>query len=151
MKSLLCNVCIAVCLLVSVSSFAQQSTEKNSFLFNKYPAIITCTETQLNSLFDTPKGGVISLSLQGGLKLNGPVLYKSSKYNNLETMGIMLPEFNHMMFSVSKRLDINNKPVYAGHLICHGFADSYELKHNKDNSYQFIKVVTEQALPKCNH
>ncbi|MBL0355802.1 MAG: hypothetical protein IPP72_02455 [Chitinophagaceae bacterium] len=127
----------------------KKSFSKKS-LFNNYPSVINCTEAQLSSLFNTEKGRQVNLQLPGNLNLQGTVISKADKYNNLQTVAITLPAFRNILFSVTKRYDAANKAIYVGHLFNTDYADGYELKRNTDNTYQFIKIATGTLLPTCN-
>ena len=150
MKSVNISLCFAIMLLISISSIAQKPSSPKLFLFKNYPAIINCTEAQLNNLFAAARGESISLSLSNELKLQGSITSKITKYNNLQTLTIKLPGFKNILFSVTKRTDDNNKNIFVGHLFNTDYADGYQLKRNADNSYQFIKIETEKLLPTCN-
>ena len=150
MKPITNGLCMALFLLFSVHSFAQKPSSPKPFLFTAYPSVINCTEAQLNSLFDAGSGERVSLVLPGNLTLQGTITSKTTRYNSLQTVAIKLPAFRNVLFSVSKRNDAGNKPVYIGHLFNADYADGYQLKRTADNTYQFTKIETEKLLPTCN-
>ena len=91
------------------------------------------------------------MELSDNFKLEGPVSNKISKYNNaLQTLVIELPAFNNMLLAVSKRTTSNNQNVYIGHLYNSESADGYQLQQHQNNTYQFVKIVTEKVLQPCN-
>jgi hypothetical protein len=139
----------AVCTFLSFYSFAQKPASSKSSLFHNYPAVIPCSEAQLNRLFTARKGEQVKLSLAGNLVLQGGVTSNTLKYNTLQTLAIRLPGFNDILFSVTRRYDRNNRALYMAHLFDSRYADGYQLKRHADGTYQFIKIETEKMLPHC--
>lgn len=151
MKQIFNNLCTAIFMLAALSCSAQQASSKKLSLFNKYPAAINCTEDQLNNLFSVDLQKEVSIKLPGNLLLKGPVVIKQNKNSKLQTISIKLPAFNNILFSVSKRNDEKNNPVYTGYLFSNDYADGYRLIRKPDQTYQLIKIEMEKLLPTCNH
>jgi hypothetical protein len=150
MKQITTGLCIAFLMLFTANSIAQKSSSNKPFLFTDYPAVIDCTEAQLNSLFIASNDMNVSLSLPGNLTLQGEVTNRATKYNSLQTVSIKLPAFRNILFSVTKRDDEGKKPVFTAYLLNTDYADGYQLKRNAGNTYQFIKIETAKLLPTCN-
>ena len=74
-----------------------------------------------------------------------------NKNSKLQTVSIKLPAFNNILFSVTKRNDEKNNPVFTGYLFSNDFADGYRLIRKPDQTYQLIKIEMEKLLPTCNH
>ena len=151
MKQIFKNLCTAIFMLAALSCSAQQASSKKLSLFNKYPAAINCTEDQLNNLFSVDLQKEVSIKLPGNLLLEGPVVIKQNKNSKLQTVSIKLPAFNNILFSVTKRNDEKNNPVFTGYLFSNDFADGYRLIRKPDQTYQLIKIEMEKLLPTCNH
>ena len=79
MKQFSTGLCIVLLMLFTINSIAQKTSSKKPFLFNDYPAVIDCTETQLNSLFIAGNDMNVSLSLPGNLTLKGEVTNRATK------------------------------------------------------------------------
>lgn len=139
---------IAFFCLLAIAAMAQQ-TAKKATLFDQYPASINCSEEQLSQLFTAGQGKQVHLLLPGNLKLEGKITHDIKKDGNLHMIAVSLPAFNNILFSISRRMDSHNKPVYRGHIINAAYADGYELQRNTNNNYQFTKVETAKLLPYC--
>ena len=140
-----CCICFAYC----VSAQSSASTKKS--LFHQYPAQLTCAAEQLDQLFNAGKGAKASLDLSGNLRLEGTITHRISKYNQLETVGISLPAFDHILLSVTRRYDAQHQPVFAAQLMSPRHADGYLLSRQKDGTYRFSKISTDELLPVCSH
>ena len=150
MKHILTGLCIVGLMLTSITIIAQKNSSKKPFLFSNYPAVIDCSETQLNSLFTASNNITVSLSLAGNLTLQGEVVNRANKYNSLQTVSVKLPAFGNILFSVTKRDNEGKEPIYTAYLLNNSYADGYQLKRSADNAYQFIKIETAKLLPTCN-
>lgn len=150
MKPLIKGLFTALLMLFTVNIFAQKTSSKKLFLFTDYPAVINFSEAQLSSLFTATNDITVNLSLPGNLTLQGQVTSRSTKYNSLQTVAVKLPSFRNILFSATKRDNAGDKPVYTAYLFNTDYADGYQLKHNADNTYQFVKVETAKLLPTCN-
>ncbi len=150
MKPITNGLCITLLMLSTATGFAQKTSAKKPFLFTNYPAVIDCTEAQLNSLFAAGNDITVSLSLPGNLTLQGEITQRATRYNSLQTVAVKLPAFRNILFSATKRDDAGKKPVFTAYLLNTDYADGYQLKHNTDNTYQFVKVETAKLLPTCN-
>ena len=149
MKIYTTGICIALFMLLSVSSIAQK-TSKKTFLFSNYPSVIDCSGTQLNSLFIANNTVTVNLSLPGNLTLQGEVVSRATKYNSLQTVAVKLPAFSNSLFYVTKRDDGGKEPIYTASLLNTDYADGYKLKRTGGNTYQFVKIETAKLLPTCN-
>ncbi|MFZ4056851.1 MAG: hypothetical protein ACOYKE_01880 [Ferruginibacter sp.] len=149
MKNLTTIMCL-VLTFTTVTSIAQSNSASRPSLFANYPSIIQCTEAQLSSLFNANVGQQVNASF-AALNLSGPITSKEQRYSNLQIMVVKLPAFNNVLFSVSKRLDENNLPVYVGHILDNKYQDGYNLKRNNDGTYQFEKVEMGKIQPDCLH
>jgi len=150
MKQVTTGLCIGFLMLFSVNSIAQKTSSGKPFLFTNYPAVIDCTEDQLNSLFTGGNDLNVNLSLPGNLTLQGEITNRAIKYNCLQTVSVKLPAFSNILFSVTKRDDAGKNPVYTAYLLNNDYADGYQLKRNRGNTYQLIKIETAKLLPTCN-
>jgi hypothetical protein len=150
MKQISTGLCIVLLMLFNKNSIAQKTPTNKPSLFTDYPAVIVCTEAQLNSLFTAGNEMNVSLSLPGNLMLQGEVTNRATKYNNLQTVSVKLPAFRNILFSVTKRNVDSKKPVYTAYLLSADYADGYQLKRSADNTYQFVKIETAKLLPACN-
>jgi len=130
---------------------AQSSAVSKKSLFNSYPQQLTCSAEQLNQLFNSGKGGNALLELPGNLRLQGTVTHRISKYNQLETVGITLPAFDHILLSVTRRYDAQHQPVFAAQVMSPRHADGYLLNRQKDGTYRFSKISTDELMPVCSH
>ncbi|UEG49209.1 hypothetical protein LK994_11265 [Ferruginibacter lapsinanis] len=142
------NVVLFSC--ITVTSVAQSNQLVKVPLFKSMPRTITCTSLDLNNFFAFPKGQQkMQTSISGQLDISGTVISNTAKYNKLFTMAIKLSAYNDAIFSISKRIDENNKPVFTGHIFQQNSADGYELKKNADDTYQFVKINMDEILPAC--
>jgi hypothetical protein len=149
MKNLASIMCL-VLTFSTVTSFAQSNSASRPSLFANYPAIIQCTEAQLSNLFNANVGQQVNASF-AALNLAGPITSKEQRYSNLLIMVVKLPAFNNVLFSISRRLDENNLPVYVGHILDNKYQDGYNLKRSSNGTYQFEKVDMGKVQPDCLH
>lgn len=155
MKKLATTTLMMMLSFLGVTTYAQQPDANRSSpvkpsLFSKFPDVITCTTSQLNSFFAGKQDQNINVSFNNILTLEGSVKSNLVKYSNLQTVIIKLPAFNNISFSLSKRTDEQNNIVYTGHLFDSAFADGYELKKADKENYQLIKISMEKILPTCS-
>jgi len=114
------------------------------------PRSINCTTLDLNKFFGLSKGQQkIQSSIADQLDMSGTVISSVAKLSNLSSTTIKLSAYNDAIFSISKRIDENNKPVFTGHILNPNSSDGYELKRNVDDTYQFVKIDVGEILPVC--
>ena len=140
-----CCIGMAYCVSAQSTAFSKKS------LFQQYPAQVTCSAEQLDQLFNAGKGAKASLELSGSFRQEGTITHRIIKYNQLETVGITLPAFDHILLSVTRRYNAQQKPVFAAQLMSPRHADGYLLSLQKDGSYRFSKISTDELMPVCSH
>lgn len=136
--------------LLTVTANAQSSTGSKPRIFAAFPATVTCSEQELSKAFSTTVDQTVSLSFSNNLLFNGTVTGNIVKYSNLQTVTIKLPEFDNVIFSISKITNDDKTVTYVGRIINKKYADGYELKKDASNNYQFIKFETERLIPECS-
>ncbi len=142
-------VLLSLCAAAVYGQQANKSDLSKPFLFNKYPAVIYCTGTQLSTFFNFTEGQYASVSFNNNLTLAGTVKSNEGKYANLQTVILNLAAFNNTLFMLSKRTDQHNNIVYVGHVLNNAFADGYEIKKTGVDDYQLVKIDMEKILPYC--
>lgn len=140
----------ALCLLASTSTKSQKRSSAKPSLFKEYPAVISCTEQQLASLFNYNNDTEVTLLLPDGLTLKGPVRWWAKKHSNLQAVSVKLTDFGNTLFSVSRRYDANNNFIYVAHLFNPDYADGYELKRKEGSNYQLVKMETDKIIQICS-
>ncbi len=140
----------ALCMLTAIAGNGQKPTSSKPTLFDKYPATIACSATQLDNLFNALPGDMVKMELPAHLVLEGMLLKKQRRYNTIETISVQLPAFNKILFSVTRRFLPDHSVLYTAHLFNGEYADGYELKRLAGNTYQFVKIETGNLLPLCN-
>lgn len=150
MKRLRTTTCLVLLTLFAVTAQSQIKKAGKPFLFTNFPAIINCSESQLNSLFEVSKGQDISITLAGNFTLSGPVTSNLVKYSNLQTVVIKLAAFNNSLFSLSKQTDPSNNITYAGRILNPLYADGFELKQDAAGDYQLVKIDLGKIVVICN-
>ena len=114
------------------------------------PRSIKCSTLDLNKFFNLAKGQQkIQTSIADQLDMSGAVISSVAKLSNLFSTTIKLSAYDNAIFSISKRIDENNKPVFTGHILNSNSSDGYELKRNADDTYQFVKIDVAEILPVC--
>jgi len=88
-------------------------------------------------------------TVSGQLDISGTIISSSAKFSNLYSITVKLSAFNDAIFSISKRIDENNMPVFRGHIFHTNSSDGYELKRNADDTYEFVKINVANILPTC--
>jgi hypothetical protein len=136
--------------LFTVAANAQGSTGSKPKIFAAFPATIICSEQELGKAFSTAVDQNISLSFSNNLLFNGTVTGNIAKYSNLQSVTIKLPEFDNVIFSISKITNDDKTVTYVGRIINKKYADGYELKKDASNNYQFIKFETDKLIPECS-
>ncbi len=150
MKNLLAILCVVLFSLMAVSLKAQSNRPVKPSLFTALPSVINCTSADLNKFFLLNRGQQkIQTTIAEKLNINGVITNNEIRYEKLHTVNIKLAEFNDAIFTISKRLDANNKPVFVGHIFPKNSADGYELKKTGEDTYQFIKINIDDILPTC--
>jgi hypothetical protein len=129
-------------------NMAQQKA-KSPYLFNQLPGLIDCTEAQLAQLFSASKGQVAAFEVPGAIRLQGTVVNKYSKYQQLETIVLQLPAYDNILFAISRRNDVAKGMVYIGHLYSSKHADGYSIRAG-NNGYQMKKITTASVLQPCD-
>ncbi len=150
MKHCVRIVLTAALLLTIAFAKAQTPVSSSKTLFHQYPEVISCTAAQLEKLFSAEKNGRVRLDLPG-MPLEGTLTHRFSRYNQLETIGIQLPAFDQILLSVTRRYDADRQPVYAAQLLSSRYADGYLLNRQKDGSYRFSKISSQELMPVCSH
>jgi hypothetical protein len=136
--------------LFTVTTNAQSSTGLKPKIFASFPATVLCSEQELSKAFSTAVDQNISLSFSNNLLLNGTVTGNIVKYSNLQSVTIKLPEFDNVIFSISKITNGDKSITYVGRIINKKYADGYELKKDASNTYQFVKFETDKLIPDCS-
>ena len=136
--------------LFTVSANSQSSTGSKPKIFAAFPATISCSELELSKAFSTAVDQTVSLSFSNNLLFNGTVTGNTVKYSNLQSVTIKLPEFDNLIFSISKITNDDKTVTYVGRIINKKYADGYELKKDASNNYQFIKFETDKIIPECS-
>ena len=150
---LLASALVLLLSLFTVTGFSQTTNSVHPVaakLFANYPSAINCKEAELGNILKTSAGQNINISFSGTLFSSGVVVSNIAKHNNLQYMAIKLPGLNNAVMALSKRIDEKNNTVYIGHIINPKNSDAYELKHNTDGTYQFVKTDLEKLLPACS-
>jgi hypothetical protein len=149
MKNHITILCLVLFTLITVNGLAQSNRSSKVPLFETLPKIINCTTADLNQFFTVAKGQTVKSGISNQLNFNGSVINSTKQFSNLHSMAIKLPDFKDAVFSISKRMDENNKPVFIGHIISQNSTDGYELKKTGEDTYQFVKINMEDILPTC--
>lgn len=155
MKYLATTTLMVLLTLTAVTSFAQQHPDNRSSpvktaLFNKFPNQINCTIQQLDKFFTGRENDTVDVIIGNAFSLGGQIKSNIIKYRNLRTVVVRLPQFNNILFTLSKTKDQENNIVYVGHLFDAAYTDGYELQQVNRETYQFVKIEMERLLPTCN-
>jgi hypothetical protein len=149
MRNHLTILCSVLFTLVTVTGVAQSNRPTKVPIFESLPKVIKCTTIDLNQFFTAEKGQAVKKTISNQLNINGSVINSTRHFNNLQSIAIKLPDFKDAVFSISKRIDENNKTVFIAHIIQPNSADGYELKKTGEDTYQFVKINIEDILPTC--
>ena len=141
--------CLVLLTLYAVPTHAQKPTASRSSLFPNIPENTTCTESQLNRIFNYVQGQNVSLSFGNDFALSGPVTSNLVKYSNLQTIVIKMPAFSNTLFSLSKQTD-NNRISFVGRIFNPAYGEALELKRNGNGDYQLIKIDAKNILVDCS-
>jgi hypothetical protein len=117
-------------------------------LFSNLPDKIPVSIDQLSSLFATPIGSQVSVSVPGqaNLQFNGELISAVSKYgNSLQSVLIRSSNYNGARFTVSKMTDAEGKITYAGRIISLQHGDLFELK-KEDTEWALVKKDFHQLV-----
>jgi len=142
--------------LITVTTNAQTVTTALSNpgskpkLFASAPEKIICPEQELSKAFTTNINQNINLSFSDNFLFNGTVVGNVAKYSNLQSVMIKSPQFDNVIFSISKITNEDKSITYVGHIINKKYADGYELKKDASNNYQLIKFETNKIMPECS-
>lgn len=155
MKHLATTTLMVLLTFTAVTSFAQEHPQNRASpakpsLFTKFPDVINCSAGQLNSFFNSRQGDDIAVCFNSSLTLDGNIKSSFSKYSNLQTVVVKLPQFHNILFTISRIVDEDRQIVYTGHLFDTAYADGYELKNKGGGNYQLVKIDMEKMLPTCN-
>jgi hypothetical protein len=126
MKNFYVLMLVIVFIVITHASRAQTATAKPA-QFSAYPENITCTEAQLQGLFNAGTQAAITLTLPGNFIFKGVVQSNEQPYSNLQTVIIRSTNFPGSVFSVSKRTDAGNTYQYVGRILSFQHSDLYEL------------------------
>lgn len=137
-------------LFVLINSTAYAQTGNKPRQFSAYPAIIHCTETELNGVFAKAPGQNISLSFSDNFHFNGTLINNVVKYNNLQSAVIRSPYFNNSIFSISRIINNDNSVSFTGRIINRDFFDGYELRATAPGNYELVKIETDRVIPDCS-
>lgn len=135
---------------IAITGFSQTGNNSKPKQFTNFPDIITCSETELSSIFNSAPGQNISLSFSDNFLFAGNVINNVVKYNNLQTAVIKSPAFNNTIFSVSKIINKDNSVSYIGRMINKEYFDGYELKKDAAGNYKLIKMETDRVIQDCS-
>lgn len=151
MKKHLATFLLILLSCITIASIAQNNQSSKAPLFKTMPKTIHCSSTDLDKFFKIPKGQQkVKESISGELDITGDVISNVAKLSNLFSMTVKLPGYNDAIFSISKRIDEKNNPVFTGHIFQQNSSDGYELKKNEaDGTYEFIKIDIDDILPTC--
>jgi len=136
----LCNVLACVCItLFSLGASAQtnksvynEPDQKKPLLFAGLPERIPVSIEEINGLFKSDRGEVVSLNSADArvpARIEGELVYKASEYNNrIQNIAIRSTNFNGARFTISKYEDEHGVVTYSGRIISFKHGDAYELK-----------------------
>jgi hypothetical protein len=150
---LLASALVLLLSLFAVTGFSQTTNSIRpvaTALFASYPSSISCKEAELSDILKTSAGQNINISFSGNPFSSGVVVSNITKRSNLQYMAIKLPALNNAILALTKRIDEKNNTIYVGHIINPKNSDAYELKHNADGTYQFVKTDLDKLLPACS-
>ena len=136
---------ILLVLLVSATNIHGQNTPRVN-LFDAYPNVINCPNTELDKAFITPEGNSLLLSFSNTINFSGLLSSATQRYNNLKSVVIKLNNLQGAILAISKRINDDNSISYVGRIINEHFADGYELKKDQNNNYFLNKIKTEDLL-----
>ncbi|MGG9963621.1 hypothetical protein [Ferruginibacter sp. SUN106] len=136
-------------LFFTTNSFGQNGNTNKPEQFHNSPSVIDCSESSLNSIFNTAAGQTINLSFPGNFSFSGNVTSNLVKYNNLQTAVIQSAALDNTIFSVSKIKNKDNSITYLGRIINTRYFDGYELQRNTAGNYQLIKIETGRLMQDC--
>ena len=141
---------IAIMLLlifVTTTGFSQTAPKPKQF--SNFPDVITCTETELNGIFNSSTGQNISISFSDNFSFSGNVVNNVVKYSNLQSAVIKSPAFHNSIFSISRITNKDNTVSYTGRIVNKDYFDGYELKKDAAGNYRLIKMETDQVIQDC--
>ena len=141
---------IAIMLLlifVTTTGFSQTAPKPKQF--SNFPDVITCTEVELNGIFNSSTGQNISISFSDNFSFSGNVVNNVVKYSNLQSAVIKSPAFHNSIFSISRITNKDNTVSYTGRIVNKDYFDGYELKKDAAGNYRLIKMETDQVIQDC--
>ncbi len=100
-------------------------------LFSNLPDKIPVSMNDISSLFATPVGREINLSLsaQNNLQFTGEVISSVNKYaNSMQSVVIRSSNYNGARFTVSKVIATDGTVTYTGRIISFQHGDLFELQ-----------------------
>ena len=144
------NAAILLLLMIALSTvvFSQNSNPK----FNDPKALTAdfpVKKEMLADLIQLSKGDQTSIKLTETFTLNAVVIDKVKKFGSLETVVMRSNEFPQCLFQISIYTLKNNKINFSGRLLNIG-ENSFLLKKDKLDQYQFEKINTNAILQDCS-
>ena len=138
--------CISTSLL-----FAQSSGKIKPKLFSAYPEIIKIDKHTLQNTINISAGKEVTLTFNNDFVFTGTVFSNLKKYDNLQSMMIRSTAYGNAIFQLSKITNEDKSISYAGRIINPEAFDGYEMKHDKNDNYTFIKFETKKILEDCGY
>lgn len=135
-------------LCTTVTGFSQSTSNKPT-QFSSFPAIINCSESELDKIFSSTTGQQVNMVFSNDFTFSGTVTVNMLKRSDLHTTIITSPNFNNSIFSLSRLMDKNGKLSYTGRIVNKNYFDGYELKKNEAEKYQLVKIETDRVMPDC--
>ncbi len=144
MKSLLTCAILLVLATSPFTSKAQNTPRPN--LFDGFPNVINCANTELDKAFTSPEGNSVLLSFSNNIIFSGEISSATQRYTNLKSVVIKLNNLQGAILAISKRINDDNSISYVGRIVNEQFADGFELKKDANNNYFLNKIKLDDIL-----
>lgn len=136
---------IAMFLMVSYSMQAQIITSHRQNYFNKYADKLPANESELEKAFSTSEGGKVKINF-GDFSFYGIVTSSIKRYENLQSIIVKSPDLNNTLLAISRRVNDDKTVSYVGHILNEKYADGFELRKEKNGSYEMNKIKTDALI-----
>lgn len=131
--------------MMFTSADAQISTSNRPYLFKDVNNQLPATISELDKAFTVPAGTALQMQFNNFL-FKGTVTSSIKRYDKLYSVIIHSPSLHNTLFSISRRINDDNTITYIGRILNEQFADGFELVKNKDGSYLFNKIKTDEMI-----
>jgi hypothetical protein len=150
MKIILVNI-LLVLFGTNFESYAQVARVNEAAapnLFDKYPAELHISATEILNLLKNNANDVVAIHSADGTVFNGHVSQNQNSNKDAQTVSIELKDFPPHTMLIVNRINKDGKIIYRAHILNHKNPDAYVLKSFDEREFVFVKttkgkIVTE--------